>query len=122
MCFKSEFEIERYGIAQTILAVNPNVYVKGYCEQLLELSFDADLEMIKVLLSKLLSWYDEGNYEELLTNKYVFDKEIHQKTYKLLKYFIKVMKNNYVKPTKKIRRSMGSKDTSFDIDVDLTVK
>ena len=100
----TEFDIEKHGIINTIKTCNPGHYVTGYCLLLENMSVEKDIEKIKILLPKLLSWYDEGNYIDLMKSEYVYNKDIHTKTYELLKQFIKDFKISYIKSEVKVKK------------------
>ena len=114
MSFLTDFDIERYGLINTILSGNPNHFVTGYCKILEGLRNENDLGKIKTLLPKLLSWYDEGNYDRLMENEYTYNKSSHEKTYELLKDFIEELGIEYKMPAKKIeikKKTMFTDDT-----------
>lgn len=97
----SEFEIEKYGIVHTILATNPDHYINGYCDRLMRITLEDEPMLTKLLISKLLTWYDEGNLEQLLKSKWCYNKENHTKTYNLLNHYVNELEINYIKPKKK---------------------
>jgi len=97
----SEFEIEKYGIVHTILATSPGHFIIGYCNQLMSSTLDEDPKLVKALISKLLTWYDEGNLEQLLDSKWCYNKDVHLKTYNLLNNYVIELEIQYTKPKKK---------------------
>ncbi len=115
------FEIEKYGMLQTVLSEKPGAFIKSYCDVLLKMSYPEDEEKIKILIPRILAWYDEGKLDELLSSKYCWSKEQHVKTHSLLNEFIKKLKINYIKPPKKVReeREFFSKGNPFDRDDDI---
>lgn len=112
------FEIEKYGMFNTVLQANPGTFIKSYCNMLLEMTFPEDEEKIKILLPRILTWYDEGKLDELLNEQYCWSKDQHIKTHKLLSDFIKGLNIEYMKPLKKIKqkREFFSDHNPFDTD------
>jgi hypothetical protein len=94
------FDIEKEGLATTIKQYTNDNFIMSYCEKLQKLSYPEDEVLIKMLLPKLLSWYDEGHIDNILVSEYVICKEAHIKTYRVLKGFIKEMGVSYVVPKK----------------------
>ena len=115
---KIMFEIEKYGMFNTVLQANPGTFIKSYCNMLLEMTFPEDEEKIKILLPRILSWYDEGKLDDLLSEQYCWSKDQHIKTHKLLADFIKELNIEYVKPPKKVKRKREffSDHNPFDTD------
>jgi len=101
MSFVQEFEIEKYGIVHTVLATNPDHFIIGYTNQLMATTFEKEPELVKVLIVKLLTWYDEGNYEQVMKSKWCYNKDNQTKTYKLLKHYVDVFGIKYISPEKK---------------------
>ncbi len=88
MSIKDSFNIEKYGMFRTILEYSTCNFINSYCEQLLKMTYPNDKEYIKLLTQRILSWYDEGNLEDIRIGEYVHSKPQHAKTYNLLKTYI----------------------------------
>ena len=94
------FDIEKDGLTTTIKQYTNDNFIMSYCDKLQKLSYPKDEVLIKMLLPKLLSWYDEGHIDNILMSEYVMCKEAHIKTYGVLQGFIKEMGVSYVMPKK----------------------
>lgn len=116
MSIELRFEIEKYGLVHTILNTSPGHYMTGYCNMLKSLTLDNDEITIKILLPKLLAWYDEGNYDELMKSKYCYNKDIHIRTYTLLKDFVLELGIKYNPPQKKNMEGYDYNQSTLEID------
>lgn len=106
------FDIEKGGLATTIKQYTNDNYVISYCEKLEKLVYPNDETLIKILLRKLLSWYDEGNIDNIIKSEYVLSKQAHIKSYGVLKAFVKELGINYEPPEKTAVRE----DLENDVD------
>ncbi|AIO17983.1 hypothetical protein KQ51_00079 [Candidatus Izimaplasma bacterium HR1] len=83
MSLSDLYYLEVEGIANTITSYTVNNFIKAYTKQLLSLDPKKDLERIKVILERLIVWY-ENNMSLIQHSKFVSNKEEHQKSYSLL--------------------------------------
>lgn len=79
----TDIEIELDGIYGTITNYTKNPYVVGYLNSLRKSVKTQNVTMIKMCIDKLLEWY-KSNYETIMGSPYVFNKEDHASTMKLL--------------------------------------
>ena len=84
MNIEKEMIIEVEGLSQTILQHTNSNYIKSYAKMLLNLDYASDLETIKLLIEKLLNWY-EGEITKIEMSEFIMNKDNHLKSYELLK-------------------------------------
>ncbi len=77
------FKLEKEGIGTTIHNYTTDNFVKSYSKQLMELRYPEDKELLKVIIHRLLEWYDK-NIEFIRESNYIYNKEGHEKSYILL--------------------------------------
>ncbi len=82
-----ELAIEFDGMLGTIKQYSCDPYVISYLNKLKEAIRDEDINMIRILISKLNEWYDE-NIIAIEENRWVINVDSHHKTQKLLKEFV----------------------------------
>jgi len=82
-----ELEIEYDGMFGTIKQYSCEPYVISYLDRLKNAIQQEEVEMIKIMISKLNEWYNE-NIEDIETNRWVVNLDSHHKTHKLIKEFM----------------------------------
>lgn len=81
-----ELEVEYDGMHGTIKQYSCDPYVLSYLDRLKQAIQHEQVEMIKVMISKLNEWYEE-NIFDIETNRWVINLDSHHKTQRLLKEF-----------------------------------
>ncbi len=82
-----ELEIEFEGILGTIKQYSCDPYVISYLDALKTAIQNKEVEMIKIMISKLNEWYEE-NIIDIETNRWVINLNSHHKTQRLLREFM----------------------------------
>lgn len=82
-----ELEIEYDGMLGTIIQYSCDPYVVSYLDKLKDAILDEEIEMIKIMISKLNEWYEE-NIIDIETNRWVVNVDSHHKTQRLIKEFM----------------------------------
>lgn len=82
-----ELEIEYDGMLGTIIQYSCDPYVVSYLDKLKDAILSEEIDMIKVMISKLNEWYEE-NIIDIETNRWVVNVDSHHKTQRLLKEFM----------------------------------
>ena len=82
-----ELEIEYDGMLGTIIQYSCDPYVVSYLDKLKEAILNEEIEMIKIMISKLNEWYEE-NIVDIETNRWVVNVDSHHKTQRLIKKFM----------------------------------
>ena len=82
-----ELEIEYDGMLGTIKQYSCDPYVVSYLNKLKDAIQNQQMDMVKIMISKLDEWYEE-NIEEIEGNRWVINIASHHKTQRLLKEFI----------------------------------
>ena len=77
------FNVEIKGLVKTINDYTTDNYINSYANDLLKVQYPADKRTIKLLVSRLLEWYNL-TITEIRNNKYIYNKVAHEKTIKLL--------------------------------------
>lgn len=95
-------DIELIGLCKTILEVSNDHFTTSYCNQLSKLKYPEDKRSISILVSKILAWYDEGEYEKIILNEYSYYKQEQVLTYRLLNLMARELGVNKTKPVKRI--------------------
>lgn len=113
MDVKMLYEIEKNGVIATIKEYSTENFINSYCNKLKVLDYPKDKEMIKTLITKLLSWYDEGSIDEALQCDYEHSRRRHIYSYKILRALVKEMNPEYRKPKK---RKIKEKDNRNPFD------
>lgn len=83
---KKEFLIELEGVVGTILTYTRNPFMLGYTKELKKALFENDMDTVKIILDKVIGWYNE-EMENIDGDEYVFNKELHHKSYDILTTF-----------------------------------
>lgn len=110
---KMLYEIEKNGIIATIQEYSTENFINSYCNKLKELDYPKDKEMIKTLITKLFTWYDEGSIDEALQCDYEPSRRKHIYTYRVLRTLVKELNPEYEKPKK---RKIKKKDNRNPFD------
>ncbi len=121
MDIEKTYEIEKTGMFRTVLETNPDQYIKSYANQLLNYSFPEDEKYIRILLPRILRYYDEGKLHDILQSEYSIHKEAHKKTRDLLYELIVGMKIEYKEPTRRRKEEITKSQINhnpFDTDDD----
>jgi hypothetical protein len=84
----AELELELEGISGTITRYTQNPYIVGYLNVLKKYVEQSNIEMIKMCLMKIIDWY-KVNYDKIMSNQYVFNKQEHTDTRNLLNKILK---------------------------------
>ena len=100
MELKVRFELDKEAMAKTIRDYTNNNYIISYCNKFKGLTYPGDEGLIKLLVPRLLSWYDEGHIDNIIASEYVLCKQAHIQTYENLKAFIEELEIEYTKPEK----------------------
>jgi hypothetical protein len=82
-----ELEIEYEGMLGTIKQYSCDPYVVSYLNRLKEAIQKEEIEMIKIMISKLNEWYEE-NITAIEENRWVINVDSHRKTQRLIKEFM----------------------------------
>ncbi|KFZ26835.1 MAG: hypothetical protein KQ78_00919 [Candidatus Izimaplasma bacterium HR2] len=82
-----ELEIEYDGMLGTIIQYSCDPYVVSYLDKLKDAILDEEIDMIKIMISKLNEWYEE-NIIDIETNRWVVNVDSHHKTQRLIKEFM----------------------------------
>lgn len=82
-----ELEIEYDGMLGTIIQYSCDPYVVSYLDKLKEAILNKEINMIKIMISKLNEWYEE-NIIDIETNRWVVNVDSHYKTQRLIKEFM----------------------------------
>lgn len=82
-----DFLVELNGITGTIESYTRDPYIMGYLKVLNSAVEIGNEELEKAVLKKLISWY-ENNIEEILNDRYVYNKELHTTTKNILKDYL----------------------------------
>lgn len=97
------FDIEMDPMITTIYNATNSHFVKSYCIKMREQKYPEDMYGIKLLLPRLLTWYDEGFLKKLLVDTYTLNIREHLYTYLLLNTLIKELEIEYLRPKKVIK-------------------
>jgi len=81
-----ELEIEYDGMLGTIKQYSCDPYVISYLDKLKQAIQLEQLDMIRIMISKLDEWYEENMFD-IETNRWVINLASHQKTQRLIKEF-----------------------------------
>ena len=84
----TELKLEYPGIFGTITQYTRNPYIVGYLEVMKEYIDNEDIDNLVMCLEKLVRWY-EINYDFILKNEYVMNKEDHKQTKAILEAAIR---------------------------------
>ena len=82
-----ELEIEYDGMLGTIIQYSCDPYVVSYLDKLKDAILGEEIDMIKIMISKLNEWYEE-NIIDIETNRWVVNVDSHHKTQRLIKEFM----------------------------------
>ena len=82
-----ELEVEYDGMLGTIIQYSCDPYVVSYLDKLKKAILNEEIDMIKVMISKLNEWYEE-NIIDIETNRWVVNVDSHHKTQRLIKEFM----------------------------------
>ncbi len=82
-----ELEIEYDGMLGTIIQYSCDPYVVSYLDKLKDAILKEEIDMIKIMISKLNDWYEE-NIIDIETNRWVVNVDSHHKTQRLIKEFM----------------------------------
>ena len=82
-----ELEIEYDGMLGTIIQYSCDPYVVSYLDKLKNAILNEEIDMIKIMISKLNEWYEE-NIIDIEANRWVVNLDSHHKTQRLIKEFM----------------------------------
>jgi hypothetical protein len=82
-----ELKIEYDGMLGTIKQYSCDPYVVSYLYKLKQAIQNEEVEMIRVMITKLDEWYEE-HMSAIEDNRWVINIESHHKTQRLLKEFM----------------------------------
>ncbi len=82
-----ELEIEYDGMLGTIIQYSCDPYVVSYLDKLKAAILNEEIDMIRIMISKLNGWYEE-NIIDIETNRWVINVDSHHKTQRLIKEFM----------------------------------
>lgn len=82
-----ELQIEYDGMLGTIKQYSCEPYVVSYLNKLKQAIQNEEVDMIKVLISKLDEWYEE-HITAIEENRWVINIDSHHKTQRLIKEFM----------------------------------
>jgi hypothetical protein len=82
-----EFLAELNGITGTIESYTRNPYVMGYLKVLEQAVATKDTELEQTVLRKLIAWY-EDTIDEILDDRYVYNKDLHKTTQNILNDYL----------------------------------
>lgn len=82
-----EFLVELNGITGTIESYTRDPYVMGYLKVLETAVSDGDSELEQTVLKKLINWY-ENTIDEILNDRYVYNKDLHKTTKNILNAYL----------------------------------
>ncbi|MGS0971685.1 MAG: hypothetical protein ACVCEJ_00355 [Candidatus Izemoplasmataceae bacterium] len=84
---KEEFSIELAGVIGTIKSYTSDPFIIGYISELKKALENEQMYMAKLIISKLIGWYNE-QIEDILVDRYVYNKDAHKKSYQILKNYV----------------------------------
>jgi hypothetical protein len=82
-----DFFVELNGITGTIESYTRDPYIMGYLKVLNNAVDSGNDELEQAVLKKLISWYD-NNIDEILSDRYVYNKDLHKTTKSILKDYL----------------------------------
>ncbi|MEC9484939.1 MAG: hypothetical protein UMR38_03570 [Candidatus Izemoplasma sp.] len=82
-----ELKIEYEGMLGTIKQYSCDPYVVSYLNKLKQAIQNEEVEMIRLMISKLNEWYEE-HIAAIEENRWVINVDSHYKTQRLLKEFM----------------------------------
>lgn len=82
-----ELEIEFEGMLGTIKQYSCDPYVTSYLDGLKQAIQNEEINMIRIMISKLNEWYEE-NIVDIETNRWVINLNSHRKTQRLIREFM----------------------------------
>lgn len=85
----AKFEV--VGLANTINEYTRDHYVKNYTKILVEASIKGDCERMEGVIERLLIWY-KSVIDEIMEDKYIYNKGQHKKSINLLEEIFQVVK------------------------------
>lgn len=91
---KEIVSIELTGISRVILEYSTDHFINNYAEKLNDKEFYTDKNMLKYLISKINIWYEE-EITKILDSEYVAHKNLHTKSYEIVKELNELLKKNY---------------------------
>ncbi len=83
---KQEFMIELDGVIGTIHTYTRNPFMMGYTKELKKAVRQNDVDTMKIILDKVIGWYNE-ELDKIKNDEYVFNKNMHEKAYGILKEY-----------------------------------
>ena len=84
---KEEFSIELAGVIGTIKSYTSDPFIVGYISELKNALEKEQMYMAELIISKLIEWYNE-QIEDILVDRYVYNKDAHRKSYQILKNYV----------------------------------
>lgn len=86
--------LEAQGLASTINEYTRNHYIRNYTSLLVEFSNNEELDKLLLVIKKLIEWYDVEIFR-MRNNDFIYNLEVHEKSYILLKEVEKSIENKY---------------------------
>ncbi len=83
---KQEFMVELDGVIGTIHTYTRNPFMMGYTRELKRAVKHDDLEKVKIILDKVITWYNE-EIDKIKNDEFVFNKSMHEKAYHILRQY-----------------------------------
>ena len=93
MSVEELYSIEIEGVSNTIKSYTVESYIHSYSNQLTLYQLPSDYKKISIIVSRLLEWYEE-NIEQILSSKFVMNKEEHLKSKDVLNE-LKILLHTY---------------------------
>lgn len=82
-----EFLVELNGITGTIESYTRDPYIMGYLKVLETAVANGDTALERTVLKKLIKWY-ENTIDEILNDRYVYNKDLHKTTKDILNDYL----------------------------------
>ncbi len=83
-------EIELQGVVNTINDYTREHFVRNYTKILLDCKYPKDKDKILSLVYRLIDWYTE-KYEEISTNKHIYNRHEHIKAIGVLNRLLEIL-------------------------------
>jgi hypothetical protein len=79
----TKYQIELTGMTKTVENITKDPYIIGYMEILKNSIQDHEVSLVHLTSKKMVDWY-QSHLNDILSDRFVYDKENHKKTFALL--------------------------------------
>jgi hypothetical protein len=83
-------KVELPGLEKLILNTTSDIYIREYVKILTKCQYPDDERIMLILSNKLLDWY-KGKIGAIQKNKYMYDKNQHEKSIEILESLIQMI-------------------------------